>query len=149
MLKQLIFILIFTAFSCSVFAQLKWISFRDLNDSLTIQPRTMLIYIHSNWCKYCKLQENAVFNDPKVIELLNQKVYPLKLDAESREEVIFLGRKYEGASVNSYHELAMHWAAIEGRLTLPSIVILNSNSVYKVINGYIKREKLIAILNEL
>jgi thiol:disulfide interchange protein len=38
-----------------------WTEFADLNDSLEVKIKPIMIYIGTDWCKYCKLQEKHYF----------------------------------------------------------------------------------------
>ena len=111
-----------------VFAQIKWTEFEHLNDSLRQEAKPILVFIHAEWCAYCKLQENETFTRPAVVQKLNQEYYCLKLDAEGQEDITFLGRPYRFVSTGyrtGQHELAQLLGAIDEQLTLPTTLVLS------------------------
>ena len=126
----LLLLLILNTLTIAKSQSLSWVSFEYLSDSLRIQKKPLMIFIHTDWCKYCKMQENTVFKDPKISKQLNNLFYCLKLNAESQEVIKFLGRNYQfqpsGAGTGN-HQLAELLGKENGELSFPTTVILNSN----------------------
>ncbi|MEM7571651.1 MAG: thioredoxin family protein [Bacteroidota bacterium] len=111
-------------------AQLNWTSFEHLNDSLRQEARPLLIFIHADWCAYCKRQESEVFAGPAVVQKLNTDYYCLKLDAEGREALRFMGRSYQFISTGyetGQHELAQFLGSEDGQLSLPTTLVLDKS----------------------
>ena len=128
-------------------AQDYWVDFKDLNDSLKKQAKPVLIFVYTDWCKVCKMQENAVFEDKEILEMLQQEVYALKLNAEGKDDLIFMGRKYAGANQNQYHQLAEFVGLVEGKLSFPTIVYLGNNlELLQVYNRYISKNQIITTI---
>lgn len=109
-----------------------WTAFENLNDSLRKERRPLLIFVYTEWCKFCKMQEQTTFSDTTVINSLRSKFYCLKLNAENKSEIIFLNRTYSPKSAG-YHELTEYFCLIKGQITFPSSLfftkelILNEN----------------------
>ncbi|WP_460518894.1 thioredoxin family protein [Cyclobacterium sediminis] len=101
---------------------ISWTSLENLKDSLRSNPKPIMIFIHTDWCKYCKMQENITFQKPSLAASLSKKFYCIKINAESREELIFLGRKYKPGISGGYHALAKILGAKNGRLVFPTTV---------------------------
>lgn len=101
-----------------------WVPFDTLADSLRAQPRPVLIFIHTNWCKYCALQEHNTFAQAAVSQMVNENYYALRLDAETAEDIQFLNRTYHGRS-QDYHELAEILGKQDGQLAFPTTVVLS------------------------
>lgn len=102
---------------------LQWTSFEQLGDSLRLKEKPLMVFIHTDWCKYCKMQEKITFKDPELAKLLNQDYYCLMLDAEQKEEIQFLNRSYGSATAGDFHELAKLLGSKEGTLLLPTTVL--------------------------
>ena len=123
--------------------QINWTSFDDINDSLRKEAKPVLIFIHTDWCKYCKMQENTTFKDVEVIQELNDTYYCIQLNAEVSDSIFFLGRTYY-KSPNSYHELAIFLGKDEGKLSFPTTVILDASlQLMNRIIGLAKRENFV------
>ena len=120
--------------------QINWTSFDDINDSLRKEAKPVLVFIHTDWCKYCKMQENTTFKDVEVVQELNNFYYCIRLDAEVSDSIFFLGRVYDN-SLNSYHELANFLGKINGKLSFPTTVVLDASlQLTERIIGLAKRE---------
>ncbi len=108
----------------------RWTSFEHLNDSLRKERRPLLIFIHTDWCKYCKMMEVKTFAEPELAKKLNQQFYCLSLNAEEAKTIPFLNRRYtfKPTGVNTgIHELAELLGTEKGRLTYPTTVFFDQN----------------------
>lgn len=102
----------------------QWTAFADLPDSLRRAPKPVLLFIHTDWCKYCALQDHNTFQNKQVSEKINGNFYALRLNAESRDALTFLNRSYEGAQ-DGYHELAEMLAKKDGQVIFPTTILLS------------------------
>lgn len=131
---------------------IQWTSFKSLTDSLRLTPKPILIFIHTDWCKYCELMQQNTFTNEEVIEELNTNFYTLALDAEKKEELIFLNRKYHFQSnglETGTHQLAAYLGTKNGVLSFPSAVFIDSNQqVIDVQPGFLSPADLLTILRE-
>ena len=109
---------------------LRWTSFENLNDSLRKERRPLLVFIHTDWCKYCKMMEVKTFTDSSLVQTLNQHFYCLDLNAEQTKTLPFLNRQYRfkpSGVGTGLHELAEILGTEKGRLTYPTTVFFNQN----------------------
>lgn len=102
-----------------------WLAFDELQEKMRTEPRPLLIFIHTAWCKYCQMQEHLVLPDQELKTLLNDTYYCLKLDAESLEDVVFFQRTYSYETVSGYHQLAMMLGREGGELVFPTTVLMD------------------------
>ena len=130
-MKKLILILLI--FSCAIpsgFAQLKSYSFEEVEALNQKNPKPTLVFIHTSWCKYCKIMEKSTFQNPEVVQILNGKFYFILLNAGSKQDVKFNNHTFKfkpnGLSTG-IHELATELATINNEIIYPTIAILNSN----------------------
>jgi len=108
-----------------------WRSFTELRDSLSIQPRPVLLYFYADWCLYCKKMDRAAWRDPEVVEALNRGYYPVRMDAESRDTIVFgqqvLVNDQHGRIRRPIHQLPLKLASRDGRpFALPALILLDS-----------------------
>lgn len=52
-------------------------------DTLSVK-KPVIIFLHTDWCKYCRVMEETTFKNKEVIEKLNSDYYFVSFDAESR-----------------------------------------------------------------
>ncbi len=117
-----------------------WTEFADLNDSLEVKVKPIMIYIGTDWCKYCKLQENTTFKDKKLMLEMSEKYYLLKLNAESKDSIFFMNKNYAPANqYQKYHELVVYLSQYLDELVFPTtLFLLNNFQEVKYIKGYSK-----------
>lgn len=156
MKSKVIFFLIWTLF-CSVKVnsqeeKINWINFEQLEDSLAIKPKKVFISFYADWCVYCKKMNKVAFKDSNIINLLNTKYYAVKMNAESKDTIIFDGKKYANNQLKKSrrptHEIPLLLASKKGKaFTLPVNIILDKN--FKLKNRYfeyLSTKKLLLIL---
>ena len=106
---------------------IQWTGFDHLTDSILLQPKPILLFIHTDWCKYCKKQELTTFSNPEVTDMLNSSYYNLKLDAEAEDTLFFLNRNYAFDAKKGYHELACVLGTYKKEVIFPSTILFDIN----------------------
>lgn len=108
-----------------------WLTFEQLEDSLAQTPKKIFIDFYTDWCRYCRKMDKAVFTQSKVIQLLNEDYYAIRFDAETEEAVIFSGRTFInnqiGKTRTPLHQIAQLLALQKGQFTAPTLVILDAD----------------------
>ncbi len=113
--------------------EINWLSFSQLNDSLKINPKKVFVNFYADWCVYCKEMNRTTFANEKVISVLNQDYYAVKMNIESRDTIlfgdqIFVNKRYK--RVNPVHEIALLMAGRKNKpFSLPAFVLLNDEFV--------------------
>ncbi len=104
-------------------APVKWYTIQEAEDLIKKSPRPIFIDTYTDWCGWCKKMDRDTFTNSVIADILNNKFYPVKFNAEGKEEVTFMGQKYinDGKSGNA-HQLAI--ALLQGQLSYPTVVIL-------------------------
>ena len=44
-------------------AEVNWLSFDELQENYRSNPKPMLLFLYTDWCKYCKIQQNTTFKN--------------------------------------------------------------------------------------
>lgn len=70
--------------SVSIPAQLQKHSFEQLEELQETEKRKMVIFIHTDWCKYCQWMKNTTFKNAQIISILNEKFWFVDLNAEHK-----------------------------------------------------------------
>ena len=119
---------------------------------MTISKRPIAVFIHTNWCRYCKNMEKTTFKNQQVINTLNNNYYFVSFDAESDRTIRFRGYSFDFEPSGRHigiHGLAKELGAINGAIAYPTFVILNPS--YEIIfqhNSFIDPKSMKAILSK-
>lgn len=121
--------------------EINWVSFEELPLLEQKEQRPIMVFIHTDWCKYCLMQEQQTFKDSVIVEDLNNNYYCVKLNAESDETISFLNRDYN----KSGNTNALSWilGAQNNQLSFPTTVTLSPQ--FQLTNrwvGYLSKEDL-------
>ena len=126
-----------------------WTDIQQAEKLCNKAPRKIFVDIYTSWCGWCKKYDSVGFAESHIREYLNRKFYPVKLDAEFKDTLVFNGQTYINTSPKSVrptHQLAA--TLLRGQLVYPSLVILDEKlGVITVIKGYKKPSELEALLH--
>lgn len=88
-----------------------WTSFQQLDSLLNVAPRETIIFIHTDWCSYCRKMEKEVFSKKEIYDRLNKDFYLVNLNAESVAEITFDQQIWKPKTLKKntgqYHPLAL------------------------------------------
>ena len=152
-MKKISLIVFFLFLAFPVLGQMKMYSFSELESLNKIEPRPILVFVHTSWCKYCKMMENSTFKNQEAIQLLNNDFYFVSLNAEDQSDITFLNHtfKFKPTGKNTgVHELAVELATIDNTIAYPTIVGLASDySILFQKHSYTNAKELITLLQKL
>lgn len=123
------------------------VTFTDLPQKMAVQPRPILIKMHTGWCAVCKLQDRQIEKNKALQYQLAEGFYFLELDAESRKTIVFNGIEYAFVphGTGGIHALADYLS--EARASYPVWVLLSPDySIIARYNGLLKSNELREIL---
>jgi len=153
MKKTVWFLFVFFWVIPSGFAQLKTFSFEEAEKQSKENPKPYFVFIHTSWCKYCKMMQKTTFKNPEVISLLNDHFYFIAFDAESKNPVRFREHTFyfrPTGTNTGYHEIAEQLGTIDGQLSFPVMTILNPQTeILFQYNQFIKAKQLVGILQQI
>ena len=115
-------------FPLTGFSQIVSKSFEQLDGLQKTQNRFVVVFIHTDWCKYCQAMKNTTFKDKEIAALLNQNFWFLDLNAEEKSDITYKGQTYKFRPTGNntgIHELAEKFTTPNGEAAYPSICILN------------------------
>ena len=153
-MRKIIYIILFFLWAIpSGFAQLKTYSFEEVVQLSKENPKPIVVFTHTNWCKYCKIMEHVTFKDSRIIATLNENFYFVSFDAETKKDIIFNNHTFQfqpNGTNTGIHELAIALATIENQVVYPTLTILaRDNSILFQQASFISAKALWRILDKL
>jgi len=123
-MNKILFIILLISQLC--FSQLKTYTFEEV-DTLSVK-KPMIVFLHTDWCKYCKAMENTTFKNQKVIEELNANYYFVSFNAESKQSIKYQNQIFNYKSTGKktgIHELAEALGKYKHKVVYPTTTVLN------------------------
>lgn len=131
-----------------------WMSFPEaVNQAQKDQEKRkpLFIDVYTDWCGWCKKMDQTTFADPKIAAYINANFYPVKVDAEMKETIIFNNDTM--AFIPDMGRRGTHMLAarlLGGNMSYPTYVVLNQNfNMVEQIKGYKDVQSLITKLESL
>lgn len=124
---------------------IEWMTIEDAVAANAKMPKKFFIDVYTDWCGWCKVMDKQTFTNPDVIAYMNAHFYPVKFNAEQKENVTVNGQVFEfmpNAGRRGVHTLA--YSLLQGRMSYPSVVYMNEQmQLIRVSPGYKKPEQLL------
>ena len=117
--------------------EIKWYSIEEAVQLASEEARVLVIDVYTVWCGWCKRMDATTFSDPAVAKIMNKHFYPVKLNAEDKEDVVIGDRtfKFVNTGQRGYHEIAA--IVTKGRLSYPTISYVDDQGrVLEAAPGY-------------
>jgi len=115
----------------------KWMTLKEVSDSLKKQKRPVLIDLYTDWCGWCKVMDKKTYANGNVSKYLKEKFYAVKIDAESRQAIEWNGKSFPYNQQYRTNEFALYLT--NGQLSYPTTVILPADgSAPQAIPGYLE-----------
>jgi thioredoxin-related protein len=121
--------------------KINWVTVEEALALQQKEPRKIIMDVYTKWCGPCKMLDKNTFQNPDVINYINNNFYAVKFNAEGNDEVtfkdkIFTNPGYDPAKANrrnSSHEFS-RFLRISA---FPTIVFLDDEANYIAgIKGY-------------
>lgn len=119
-----------------------WMSFEEAVEKSKTEKKKIFIDVYTDWCGWCKVMDKNTFSQEDIAKYLNENYYPVKLDAEQKEDIEFRGQtfKYVPSGRRGYHQLAA--ALLNNKLSYPTVVFLDEEfNMIQPLAGYQKPEQ--------
>jgi len=148
--RIIILLLVSLVFLPAIKAQeeIKWYTIEEAFQLSAQEPRILVIDVYTDWCGWCKRMDAATFSNPEIAAVLNTHFYPVKLNAEGKEDIVIGGNTYKFVDNGrrGYHELAA--VVTKGRLSYPTIACVDDRGrVLDPAPGYQDSERFMEFLN--
>jgi thioredoxin-related protein len=116
-----------------------WMTFEQAVEANKKEKKQIFIDVYTTWCGPCKMMDKFTFSDPEVAKILNTRFYPVKLNAEQREDITVLGTtfKFVASGNSGYHQLAA--SLLNNKLQYPTLVFMSEDvKIIQSIPGFQK-----------
>lgn len=113
------------SYSADIDASIEWITLEEMQAAQSVAPKKVMIDVYTSWCGWCKKMDKTTFANAKVASYLNEYYYAVKLDAESKETILFDGQEYDFIPNGSRGHHALAASLLDGQLSYPTIVFLD------------------------
>lgn len=116
--------------------KVRWYTLEEAEKLATTSPRPIFIDTYTDWCSWCKRLETETFANPVIAEILNTRFYPVKFNAEGKEEINFGGMKFvNNGKYGRTHELTV--ALLKDKIGYPSLIFFNEKiELLTVLQGF-------------
>ncbi|HRH65003.1 MAG TPA: DUF255 domain-containing protein [Bacteroidia bacterium] len=131
----------------------KWMTWNEAFEKMQKNPRPILMDFYTDWCGWCKVMMKSTYANPGLAQYINTYFYPVKFNAEGKDTIEYLGKKYGPTSPEprTPHQLSVH--LLQGKLMYPTTLFLNGYDKEKnefrlnmLANGYLDQQKIEPIL---
>lgn len=128
---------------------INWVSFEEAEYKQAQEQKAVLVFMHTDWCGWCKRMQRETFSNPTIISFINENFYAIDLDAEGADTILFKGQTFVNQNPGQkrqYHDLAKVLA--QGRMSFPTVIYLDSqmNGITSV-PGFFPPEKFEPVIN--
>lgn len=120
---------------------------KDALNEGKILPKKFFINVYTSWCGWCKKMDASTFLEPNVVDYLNNHYYPVKMDGEMRDTIIFNNHSFVNMNPTGRGSHTLPSSLLDYKLSYPTYVILDENlSRIAIYPGYKSAEDLLGIL---
>jgi thioredoxin-related protein len=117
----------------------------DVQAAMRKQPKKVWMDVYTDWCGWCKRMDKTTFENPSVVKYMNEHFYAVKLDAEQKEDIRFMGKMFRANSTDRTHPFAKEM--LHDQLSYPTSIFMEENfQTPQVIPGYLDVKQMEMIL---
>jgi len=126
-------------------AKINWVTWAQMQEAQKKNPKKVFVDIYTDWCGWCKRMDKTTFENPLIIQYLNDNFYAIKFDAETKDELFFKEKKY--GSNGKFNDLAV--LLMNNQMSFPTSVYLDEKltPLTPPIGSYLDPKQLEVILN--
>jgi thioredoxin-related protein len=73
---------------------IKWVSLTEAEKLMAKKKKKIFVDVYTDWCGWCKRLDATTYKDQAVVSYLNEHFYSIKLNAETKDTILYQGIKY-------------------------------------------------------
>lgn len=110
--------------------KINWMSLEEAVAAQEVTPKKIIMDVYTSWCGPCKMLDKNTFQNPDVVDFVNENYYAVKFNAEGNEKINFKNNLFENPNYDPKRSgrNAQHQLATALKITAyPTIVFFNEN----------------------
>jgi thioredoxin-related protein len=105
--------------------EVHWLNIDEVQVAMKKTPKLVWVDVYTDWCGWCKRMDKTTFSNPNVIKYMNEHFYAVKLDAEQKTEIRFMGKMYSFVDDQRANSFATE--LLKGQMSYPTSVFMEQN----------------------
>lgn len=101
---------------------IQWMTLDEVQVAMKKEPRKVFMDVYTEWCGWCKVMDKKTFTNRQMIRYVNTKFYAVKLDAERKDSVNFLGKLYGFSPEQRANTIAVE--LLQGKMSYPTTIVM-------------------------
>jgi thioredoxin-related protein len=125
----------------------KYLSSKEIEKLQKKKTKKVLVNIYGSFCNSCKVLNATTLKDTAIANYINKHFYIMNLDVDANDTIIVKGQKYFKTLINGYPMNNFAMKATNGRLSFPTIAVLDSDfNTLDALNAFLTPKSLMPIL---
>ena len=118
-------------------AAVQWYRYDKGIELAKTKKKFTFVKFHVDWCGYCRKMDEAVFPEPKIKALLDKHFVSIRVNGESKQEVLYKGQKVTEAKLAALHRVQGY----------PTLMFLDPKSkLIGMIPGFLDKDEFVLVL---
>lgn len=115
--------------------EIHWLSIDEVQVAMKKKPKKVWFDVYTGWCGWCKVMDKKTFSNKDVIKYMNENFYSVKLDAESKDTIRFMGKSFGFVAQYRANQFAVE--IMRGQMSYPTGVFMEEQfQNWQSIPGY-------------
>ena len=128
-------------------SKIQWVSFEDAEKLAKLDPKPIIVDLHTSWSVTSKVMEAVTFTDDSLTNYINEHFYAVHFNPTTEDTIVFAGKTFTNKKdpQRPFHDLAI--ILTKGKIGIPATIYLDSQ-LYLLTNvpGYRSPKELRPIL---
>lgn len=105
--------------------EVKWMTWEEAATANDKQPKKIFVDVYTHWCGWCKKMDTSTFKEADVVNFLNERFYPVKLNAEQKESIFWRDVEFKWVAGGRDGVNRLAYELLDGQMSYPTYVILD------------------------